>query len=206
MNGSTLSGATAAAGDGAGGCGAGAGAVAGRAATPDGCRAGCGVAGGVSVRFAGAGLGVAGAAAAGAGAAAGGVAPAAGAAGGDMVAPTAVLQDDESLATLRCRHSRASRPPGCTPEQFAMKSERQDARMALACADVGCCAWAGPSANAASSPAATTVTKSNLSDLICIRAPHGFARNPRLPAYGDEDVRSIWRLGACRGLSPRQPT
>jgi hypothetical protein len=51
-------------------------------------------------------------------------------------------------------------PPGCTPEQFAMKSERQLARMALVCADVGCCAWAQakPSVNikANASPARRT--------------------------------------------------
>src|SRR5215470_19445334 len=40
---------------------------------------------------------------------------------------TAVLQDADNLASLRLRHSNASLPPGCTPEQLAMKSERHDA-------------------------------------------------------------------------------
>jgi hypothetical protein len=69
--------------------------------------------------------------------------PAAAGAAGAAIAFTAVLHDAESLARLRCRHSKASRPPGCTPEQFAMKSERHDARIASRCACVGCCAAAG---------------------------------------------------------------
>src|SRR5579884_2502891 len=63
---------------------------------------------------------------------------AAGLAGAGMTAVTAPLQEGDNLATLRSRHSRASRPPGWTPEQFAMKSERQELRMALVCAGVGC--------------------------------------------------------------------
>jgi hypothetical protein len=77
----------------------------------------------------------AGGAAAGVGIAAEGVAAgAAGAgagAGGATIAPTAVLQAPESLAEFRERHSIASLPPGVTPEQFAMKSDRQDWRTAL---------------------------------------------------------------------------
>jgi hypothetical protein len=57
-----------------------------------------------------------------------------------MVALTAVLQPDESLPTLRCRHCSASFPPGVTPEQFDMKSDRQLERMALCCSDVTCAA------------------------------------------------------------------
>jgi hypothetical protein len=33
-------------------------------------------------------------------------------------------------------------PPGVTPEQFAMKSDRQFERIALVCAAEGCCACA----------------------------------------------------------------
>jgi hypothetical protein len=50
------------------------------------------------------------------------------------------LQAGETLAALRLRHSSASRVPGLTPVQFDMKSERQEARMAEICSDVGC--WA----------------------------------------------------------------
>jgi len=39
---------------------------------------------------------------------------------------------------LRWRHCSASAPPGVTPEQFAMKSERQFERIASRCASVGC--------------------------------------------------------------------
>ena len=104
-----------------------------------GAAASTGGGGGAGVSFAaGAVAGLAGLAAAG-GAEAGGVEAgggaaagvADGAAGAGMTALTAVLQAPESLPMLRLRHSKASAPPGCTPEQFAMKSERQDARIAL---------------------------------------------------------------------------
>ena len=65
-----------------------------------------------------------------AGAGAAGAAAAAGSAGFGAAAFTADLQGAESLASLRTRHSNASLPPGWTPEQLAMKSERQAARMA----------------------------------------------------------------------------
>ena len=65
-----------------------------------------------------------------AGAGAAGAAAAAGSAGFGAAAFTAAWQDGESLASLRTRHSNASLPPGWTPEQLAMKSERQAARMA----------------------------------------------------------------------------
>ena len=64
------------------------------------------------------------------GAGAGATVAVAGAAGAGVIALTAVLHDPESLARLRLRHSSASLPPGVTPEQFAMKSERQEARIA----------------------------------------------------------------------------
>jgi hypothetical protein len=64
------------------------------------------------------------------GAGAAGAAAVAGGAGAGVMALTAVLQDPDRLARLRLRHSSASLPPGVTPEQFAMKSERQEARIA----------------------------------------------------------------------------
>jgi hypothetical protein len=82
-------------------------------------------------------LGLGGVAAVGAGAAA----PEAGVA----IALTALRQGDDSLGSLRTRHSKASLPPGCTPAQLAMKSERQAARTASRCAWVGCCAAVGAS-------------------------------------------------------------
>jgi hypothetical protein len=51
-------------------------------------------------------------------------------AGGGLTPLTAVLHDPDSFARLRLRHSSASLPPGWTPEQFAMKSDRQEARIA----------------------------------------------------------------------------
>jgi hypothetical protein len=99
-------------------------AVAGVAAAVDGFAAGFGAAG------AAAGFGVVDGSGAAAGAAVVAGVVAAGAAGG-LMALTAVWQAPESLLTLRLRHSKASLPPGVTPEQFAMKSERQDERMAL---------------------------------------------------------------------------
>jgi hypothetical protein len=82
-------------------------------------------------------LGLGGVAAVGAGAAA----PEAGVA----IALTALRQGGDNLGSLRTRHSRASLPPGCTPAQLAMKSERQAARTASRCAWVGCCAAVGAS-------------------------------------------------------------
>ena len=38
------------------------------------------------------------------------------------------------------RHSSASLVPGFTPVHCVMKSERQEARIAEICSDVGCCA------------------------------------------------------------------
>lgn len=76
------------------------------------------------------------------------------AAGGGESALTALLQPEESLAILRCRHCSASIPPGFTLEQFDMKSDRQLLRIALCCAWVGCAkaysAW--PSRANAKSP------------------------------------------------------
>lgn len=65
------------------------------------------------------------------------------------IAATALLHDGESLAELRCRHCSASAPPGCTPAQFDMKSERQDERMAAVCASVGLAGAAAAGAEAA---------------------------------------------------------
>ena len=55
-------------------------------------------------------------------------------------ASTAVLQDAERLSCERSKHSSASLPPGSTPAQLAMKSERHAARIALRYSLVGCCA------------------------------------------------------------------
>ncbi|MGA8076775.1 MAG: hypothetical protein WB868_05230, partial [Xanthobacteraceae bacterium] len=55
------------------------------------------------------------------------------------------------LAQITLETSNASVPPGWTAEQFAMKSKRQLARMALVWATVGCCA----------SPEATPVIRTN---------------------------------------------
>jgi hypothetical protein len=55
-----------------------------------------------------------------------------------MVARTADWQALDRLPKFFCRHIRASLPPGVTPEQCDMKSERQLARSALCCALVIC--------------------------------------------------------------------
>jgi hypothetical protein len=66
---------------------------------------------------------------------------------GDDVAPiaaaplptaaTAVRQGADSFAELLARHCSAALPPGWTPEQCAMKSDRQAERIAAACSVVG---------------------------------------------------------------------
>lgn len=50
---------------------------------------------------------------------------------------TAVRQLGDSLAELEARHCKAALPPGCTPEQCAMKSDRQAERIAAVWAAVG---------------------------------------------------------------------
>jgi hypothetical protein len=64
-------------------------------------------------------------------------APASGAVPPPPMAATALWHRRERLAALRCRHCNASLPPGCTPEQCAMKSDRHAARMAAFCCSVG---------------------------------------------------------------------
>jgi len=73
------------------------------------------------------------------GVAAGSVSAEAGAAAGfAATASMAVLHDDERLSWFRSRHSSAALPPGLTPEHLAMKSDRQDERIASRCVVVGC--------------------------------------------------------------------
>lgn len=117
-----------------------------------GAAAGLGAAGrgADGVMLAGGGLAVAivgaGAAAAGAGTAAGGGGAATGGGGGagaamagfGVAASTAVRQAGDSLAAFFCRHCSASTPPGFTLEQFDMKSERQDDRIAACWSAVTC--------------------------------------------------------------------
>jgi hypothetical protein len=78
-----------------------------------------------------------------------------------MVALTAVLQAADRPATFFCRHISASLPPGVTPEHFAMKSDRQAARMALCCSAE---TWAF--ASAAAKPAAQSAM-ANLIKHLC---------------------------------------
>jgi len=84
------------------------------------------------------GIGPIGAAAAAGAAAGASFAPAAGAP--LPIAATALRHRGESCAALRCRHCRASAPPGCTPGQRAMKSERHAARTALRSSALGAAA------------------------------------------------------------------
>jgi hypothetical protein len=76
----------------------------------------------------------------GAAAAGAGFAGAALSVGGGPTASSAALHDGDTLAALRLRHSSASLVPGFTPVHCVMKSERQEARIAEICSDVGC--WA----------------------------------------------------------------
>ncbi len=128
INGRGVSGGTAGAATAAGACGG----------STDGGDAGLNfAAGAVAGFFATGGFGTAGEVAdgvCGGGGAAGattGAGAAAGAGAGGRIALTAALQAGESLAKFCFKQSSASLPPGVTPEQFAMKSDRQEARMAL---------------------------------------------------------------------------
>ena len=114
---------------GPGGGGAAGSAVAADGSAVAGGGGGAAAAGGGGAAAAGAGAGFAGA---GAGAAL--------SVGGGPTASSAALHDGDTLAALRLRHSSASLVPGFTPVHCAMKSERQEARIAEICSDVGC--WA----------------------------------------------------------------
>src|SRR3569832_2400675 len=108
----------------------------------------------------GGGAGGAGGASAALGAGSAGFAAAAAGAGAGMVARTAVWQPPESLSTFCWRHFSAALPPGVTPEQCDMKSERQFERIALCCALVTCaCAVAAADSTA---PAANAARKAGL--------------------------------------------
>ena len=78
------------------------------------------------------------AAAAGGGAGGAGGTAAAGAGLLGVAALTAVWQGAESWAMCCFRQASASAPPRGTPEQFAMKSDRHDARIALIWSELGC--------------------------------------------------------------------
>jgi hypothetical protein len=114
---------------GPGGGGAAGSAVAAGGSAVAGGGGGAAAAGGGGAAAAGAGAGFAGA---GAGAAL--------SVGGGPTASSAALHDGDTLAALRLRHSSASLVPGFTPVHCAMKSERQEARIAEICSDVDC--WA----------------------------------------------------------------
>src|SRR5580692_8684351 len=86
-----------------------------------------------------------------AGAAVAAGAPPDGAAAGapPLMAATALRHAADSCASLRLRHCSASAPPGCTPEQCDMKSDRHEARTAAFCCAVGAAAEAAGAAGAA---------------------------------------------------------
>ena len=65
------------------------------------------------------------------------------------IAATALRHAAESCASLLLRHCNASAPPGCTPAQRDMKSERHAARMAAFCCAVGAAGAAAEVAGAA---------------------------------------------------------
>src|SRR5262249_56541135 len=55
------------------------------------------------------------------------------------MAESVVGDGAETRAAFCCKHLSAAGPPGCTPEQCAMKSDRHAARMALSCSLLGFC-------------------------------------------------------------------
>ena len=139
----------------------GAGGAAGSAAAAGGSAA-AGAGGTAAVAGGGGGAaaaGGAGAAAAGVGAGfAGAAAGAALSVGRGPTASSAVLHAGDTWAALRLRHSSASLVPGLPPVHCAMKSERQEARIAEICSGVGCWAAAASEVPTASPVASNTRT------------------------------------------------
>jgi hypothetical protein len=66
------------------------------------------------------------------------------------MAATARRHEVERCDEFSCRHCTASAPPGCTPWQRAMKSDRHAVRTALTCSGLGCASpGGGPDGGAA---------------------------------------------------------
>src|SRR6185437_159482 len=156
--------------------------------------------GGATVTVAAGAGGGGAAAAAGAGAMVCGVGSALAAAGAGMVARTADWQAPDRLPTFFCRHISASLPPGVTPEQCDMKSERQLARSALCCALV-ICACAVVAARSAA-PAASVkmmlclIVKPPVS--VCLGPLSADVCKPMLPAARILSAVKIWAQMAAR--------
>lgn len=89
-------------------------------------------------------------------------------------AATEVLQFGDSFAALRCRQATASGPPGCTPEQFVMKSRWQVLFIALCCAAVGVAIAVVAAGLAAGRGALDLLTLAG-GRLACVAAGTGFA-------------------------------
>jgi hypothetical protein len=114
------------------------------------------------------------------------------------MAATAPRHAADKLAEWLCRHWNASTPPGETPMQCAMKSERQLLRTAAFCASVGCamasCAYKF------SASAATTAFRKCV-QLLDIAPPDGslLPEATRIPFDGEAGARwrcsnTVWRL------------
>jgi hypothetical protein len=59
------------------------------------------------------------------------------------IAATARRHEVDKCDEFSCRHCTASTPPGCTPRQCAMKSDRHAVRTALTCSGLGCASLGG---------------------------------------------------------------
>ncbi len=100
------------------------------------------------------------------------------------MAATALWQDGESLAVLRCRHCSAAAPPGCTPAHSDRKSERHAERTAAVCASLGVTGAAAAGAGAAGA----AVMREGSAGFLAGAAIAGFAADAGVPS-------AAWQAG-----------
>ena len=112
------------------------------------------------------------------------------------MAATALRHAAESCASLRLRHCSASAPPGCTPEQRDMKSDRHAARTAAFCSAVGAAAGAAGAAGAGGAlvRAGSTGFGSTgfLAGAVCFAGSAGAAA---VGGAAGSDCTAAWQLG-----------
>ena len=131
-----------------------------------------------------------------------------GAAGAGIVTFTADWHAAETWETFFRRHCSASRPPGVTPEQRDMKSERQDERIAFCCSLVICAGAAEAEISVSSATATCIRTTPAGAILIPLKLPtacRDASRSPNIVTGKNLDANVV--QDGCRiRIEPAAPT
>src|SRR5262249_58204967 len=119
---------------------------------------------------------------------------------------TAFRHGAESRVEFLCRHCSAAAPPGCTPEQCAMKSDRQAARMALSWWELGFCgpvaAGGAPEGDRASVCTGFGVVTVRVGGEAGFGASAGGAATPARGPRGGEAWTRPWEAGGDSAALP----